>query len=195
MASLWSFFGLPDPEASQKSTKGIEDASPSETPSLTNEPEKSQSTLTNEQPTIEQAPLTDLPKIKPQRKVVITPNNWNGPLTADGEPFHDLGVQTQVRRSFPSRALRYVAPDKMKRIPTRGIAQRIANGDTVIVDLRGLVHMDSHQNACRRDLKMMTDEVGVGVFALDQEDKLLMIPGTDVVVDIGNHNLGINPLM
>jgi hypothetical protein len=42
---------------------------------------------------------------------------------------------------------------------------------------------------------MMTDEVGVGVFALDHEDKLLMIPGTDVVVDIGNHNLGINPLM
>ena len=41
----------------------------------------------------------------------------------------------------------------------------------------------------------MTDEVGVGVFALDQEDKLLMIPGTDVVVDISNHSLGINPLM
>ena len=195
MASLWSFFGLPDPEASQKSTKEVEDASSNEPPSLSNKPEKSQSTLTNEQPTTEQAPLTDLPKIKPQRKAVITPNNWNGPLTADGEPFHDLGVQTQVRRSFPSRALRYVAPDEMKRIPTRGIAQRIANGDTVIVDLRGLVHMDSHQNACRRDLKMMTDEVGVGVFALDQEDKLLMIPGTDVVVDIGNHNLGINPLM
>jgi len=30
---------------------------------------------------------------------------------------------------------------------------------------------------------------------LDQEDKLLMIPGTDVIVDIDNYNLGINPLM
>ena len=103
-----------------------------EPPSLTNKPEKSQSTLTNEQPNTEQAPLTDLPKIKPQRKAVVTPNNWNGPLTADGEPFHDLGVQTQVRRSF-HRALRYVAPDEMKRIPTRGIAQRIANGTLLLL--------------------------------------------------------------
>ena len=195
MASLWSFFGLPDPEASQAPAKSADETSSGEPPSLTNEPEKSQSKLTNEQPSLNQEPLTDLPQIEAHRKPVPVPNNWNGPLTADGEPFHDLGVQTQVRRSFPSRALRYVAPDEMKRIPTRGIAKRIANGDTVIVDLRGLVHMDSHQNACRRDLKMMTDEVGVGVFALDLEDTLLMIPGTDVIVDIGSHNLVNNPLM
>ncbi|DAC58705.1 MAG TPA: hypothetical protein HA354_03275 [Candidatus Poseidoniaceae archaeon] len=194
MASLWSFFGLPDPDAPQKTTKSTE-PSVSEEPSLTNQSETSQSRLTTEPIAVEQEPLTDLPEIESARKMVQIPNNWSGPITADGEPFHDLGVQNQVRKSFPSRALRYVAPDQMKRIPTRGIAQRIANGDTIIVDLRSLVHMDSHQNACRRDLKMMTDEVGVGVFALDQEDKLLMIPGTDVVVDISNHSLGINPLM
>jgi hypothetical protein len=154
-----------------------------------------QSILETEQTKPLQEPLSDLPKITTNHTSVPLPQNWQGPVTADGEPFHDMGVQNQVRRSFPTRALRYVSPDEMKRIPTRGIAQRIANGDTVIVDLRGLVHMDSHQNACRRDLKMMTDEVGVGVFALDQEDKLLMIPGTDVMVDVGNHNLGINPLM
>lgn len=185
---------MPDPDAPQKTTKSTE-PSVSEEPSLTNQSETSQSRLTTEPIAVEQEPLTDLPEIESARKMVQIPNNWSGPITADGEPFHDLGVQNQVRKSFPSRALRYVAPDQMKRIPTRGIAQRIANGDTIIVDLRSLVHMDSHQNACRRDLKMMTDEVGVGVFALDQEDKLLMIPGTDVVVDISNHSLGINPLM
>ncbi len=195
MASLWSFFGLPDPDAAQKSAVGNEQPPSGEQATLTNDPETSQSRLTNEPVPPVQEPLTDLPKIDSTPLSVPVPPNWNGPLTADGEPFHDLGVQAQVRRSFPSRALRYVAPDEMKRIPTRGIAQRIANGDTVIVDLRGLVHMDSHQNACRRDLKMMTNDVGVGVFALDQEDKLLMIPGTDVIVDISNHNLGINPLM
>ena len=194
MASLWSFFGLPDPDAPQKSTKPAESTVADE-PSLGNQSETSQSRLTTETPVVEQEPLTDLPSVESPRKTIEMPNNWSGPITADGEPFHDLGLQNQVRRSFPTRALRYVAPDEMKRIPTRGIAQRIANGDTIIVDLRGLVHMDSHQNACRRDLKMMTDEVGVGVFALDQEDKLLMIPGTDVVVDISNHSLGINPLM
>lgn len=193
MVSLWGFFGLPDPDGVQKPTQT--NVKPVESQPEVEENTLTQSTLETEQTKPLQEPLSDLPKITTNHTSVPLPQNWQGPITADGEPFHDMGVQNQVRRSFPTRALRYVSPDEMKRIPTRGIAQRIANGDTVIVDLRGLVHMDSHQNACRRDLKMMTDEVGVGVFALDQEDKLLMIPGTDVMVDVGNHNLGINPLM
>jgi hypothetical protein len=193
MVSLWGFFGLPDPDGVQKPTQT--NVKPVESQPEVEENTLTQSTLETEQTKPLQEPLSDLPKITTNHTSVPLPQNWQGPVTADGEPFHDMGVQNQVRRSFPTRALRYVSPDEMKRIPTRGIAQRIANGDTVIVDLRGLVHMDSHQNACRRDLKMMTDEVGVGVFALDQEDKLLMIPGTDVMVDVGNHNLGINPLM
>jgi hypothetical protein len=132
---------------------------------------------------------------KPITPKSVVPLNWNGPLTADGEAFHDLGVQNLARRSFPSRALRYIAPNEKKQIPTRGIAQRVTNGDTVIVDLRSMFHMDSHQNACRRELKMMSEEVGVGIFALDSEDKLLMIPGSDVIVDTGNHDLGISTLM
>ena len=194
MVSLWGFFGLPDPDGALKTTQNKIKPVADE-PSEEQDNSLRQSTLGPEQDKSVQEPLSDLPRIETTHVPVPKPQNWQGPVTADGEPFHDMGVQNQVRRSFPTRALRYVSPDEMKRIPTRGIAQRIANGDTVIVDLRGLVHMDSHQNACRRDLKMMTDEVGVGVFALDQEDKLLMIPGTDVMVDIGNYNLGINPLM
>ena len=194
MVSLWGFFGLPDPDgavkATQNNVKPVENEPPEQ-----QENSLRQSTLATNHTETVQEPLGDLSEISPARVPIPAPENWQGPVTADGEAFHDMGVQTQVRRSFPTRALRYVSPDEMKRIPTRGIAQRIANGDTVIVDLRSLVHMDSHQNACRRDLKMMTDEVGVGVFALDQEDKLLMIPGTDVMVDIGNYRLGINPLM
>ncbi|MED5308786.1 MAG: hypothetical protein VYA95_05500 [Candidatus Thermoplasmatota archaeon] len=194
MPSLWSFFGLPDPDGAEKPTNSASKPAAKE-PEANENNALSQSTLNNEPPATVQEPLDKLPKMDVRQNRVSIPPNWQGPVTADGEPFHDLGVQNKARRSFPSRALRYVSPDEMKRIPTRGIAQRIANGDTVIVDLRGLVHMDSHQNACRRDLKMMTDEVGVGVFSLDQEDKLLMIPGTDVIVDVGNYSLGINPLM
>jgi len=194
MASLWNFFGLPDPDGSQKVTNPSSNAQAEET-TVGEENQLTQSSLPTENVEVKPKPLNKLPKVEQNQNFVAVPSNWQGPVTADGEPFHDLGIQNQARRSFPSRALRYVAPDDMKRIPTRGIAQRIANGDTVIVDLRDLVHMDAHQNACRRDLKMMTDEVGVGVFALDREDKLLMIPGTDVIVDVGNHNLGINPLM
>ena len=193
MVSLWGFFGLPDPDGVQKPSQT--NVKPVESQPGVEENNLTQSTLDTEQTESPQETSSDLPKIMTNHTPIPPPQNWQGPVTADGEPFHDMGVQTQVRRSFPTRALRYVSPDEMKRIPTRGIAKRIANGDTVIVDLRGLVHMDSHQNACRRDLKVMTDEVGVGVFALDQEDKLLMIPGTDVMVDVGNHNLGINPLM
>ena len=194
MVSLWGFFGLPDPDGAVKTTQNNNNPVENE-PSEQQHNSLQQSTLATNHTETVQEPLGDLPEISQAHVPIPAPENWQGPVTADGEPFHDMGVQTQVRRSFPTRALRYVSPDEMKRIPTRGIAQRIANGDTVIVDLRSLVHMDSHQNACRRDLKMMTDEVGVGVFALDQEDKLLMIPGTDVMVDIGNYNLGINPLM
>ena len=120
---------------------------------------------------------------------------WNGPVTPDGEPFHDLSQHNGRILIRPTRALRYVKPDEKHRIHTRDIAQRVLQGDTVIVDLRTLVHMESHQQACRRELRVMCEQVGVGVFALDSEDKLLMIPGADVVVDIEKHELGLTRLL
>ena len=195
MANLWSFFGLPDPDGSVKKPKKATSKKPES---------QTRNGLTSN--SLTQQTIVEIESEKPEllaspteQKTITTksvvPPNWNGPLTADGDAFHDLGVQNLARRSFPSRALRYVAPNEKKQIPTRGIAQRVANGDTVIVDLRSMFHMDSHQNACRRELKMMSEEVGVGIFALDSEDKLLMIPGSDVIVDTGNHDLGISSLM
>ena len=195
MANLWSFFGLPDPDGSVKKPKKATPKKPeSQTRNgLTGNSLTQQTIVEIESET--QEPLANPTEQKPIITKSVVPPNWNGPLTADGDAFHDLGVQNLARKSFPSRALRYVAPNEKKQIPTRGIAQRVANGDTVIVDLRSMFHMDSHQNACRRELKMMSEEVGVGIFALDSEDKLLMIPGSDVVVDTGNHDLGISSLM
>ncbi len=195
MANLWSFFGLPDPDGSVKKPKKATPKKPeSQTRNgLTGNSLTQQTIVEIESET--QEPLANPTEQKPIITKSVVPPNWNGPLTADGDAFHDLGVQNLARKSFPSRALRYVAPNEKKQIPTRGIAQRVANGDTVIVDLRSMFHMDSHQNACRRELKMMSEEVGVGIFALDSEDKLLMIPGSDVIVDTGNHDLGISSLM
>jgi hypothetical protein len=195
MANLWSFFGLPDPDGSVKKQKKSSGRNPENQPvnELTTNSLTQQTIVEIESET--PALLPTLTEQKPITPKSVVPLNWNGPLTADGEAFHDLGVQNLARRSFPSRALRYIAPNEKKQIPTRGIAQRVTNGDTVIVDLRSMFHMDSHQNACRRELKMMSEEVGVGIFALDSEDKLLMIPGSDVIVDTGNHDLGISTLM
>ena len=195
MANLWQFFGLPEPEGSIQSTvkkprkkkkKATSVSSATEqhllVPKETSEVNEITGNLNN-QSRIE------------KRLLKRTPSGWNGPVTSDGEPFHDLAADVGTRRSFPTRALRYVSPDKMSRIPTRDIGKRINQGDTVIVDLRPLVHMDSHQAACRRELKHMSDESGVEIFALDQEDKLLMIPGCDVIVDTSNKDLGIPALL
>jgi hypothetical protein len=55
--------------------------------------------------------------------------------------------------------------------------------------------MESHQMACRREIKHMADQARVNVFSLDAEDKLLMIPGQNVVVDMEKHELGLTPLL
>ena len=200
MASLWQFFGLPDPEGqidAKKRPKKTDAPAPKtldskmpeqqtfDTPALTQrEPEKK--VLKSEPPAVKRtSPPT------PQ----ALPDKWKGPLTAEGEAFHDLGAHSRVKNSFPRRALRYVSPDEKNRIPTREMAKRIVQGDSVIVDLRPMVHMDTHQNVCRRELQQMSNESGVGIFALDAEDKLLLLPGKDVVVDVGRHELGLLSLM
>lgn len=189
MASLWQFFGLPDPEAAPTSNR------PSAAPPDSLKTESVQQNLAPIQEPV--VTLTnEVPKpvgVQPQPKVA--PLGWRGPMTADGEPFHDLGAHISPPPRIPNRALRYVSPDSMNRLPTREIAKRIQQGDTVIVDLRPLVHMDTHQNVCRRELKQLSDDVGVGVFALDAEDKLLLMPGNNVVVDMKAHELGLIPLL
>jgi len=195
MANLWQFFGLPDPEASiqtnikkpkkRKKPKPVSTSSASE-----------QHLIIPKETTVENTIADSLnqPSIR-TRTLKAIPAGWAGPVTSDGEPFHDLAANIGTRRSVPERALRYVSPDKMNRIPTRDIGKRINQGDTVIVDLRPLVHMDSHQTACRRELKHMSEENHVEIYSLDQEDKLLMIPGYDVIIENCNYDLGIPALL
>ena len=172
MGNLWHFFGLPDPDANvSQRTEEVK------APTLSNNP------IEEPEIVVSEAPIAE--------PVSVHIEHWNGPVTPDGEPFHDLSNHQNRAVLRPNRALRYVKPDEKHRIHTRAIAQRVIQGDTVIVDLRTLLHMDSHQQACRRELRVMCEQTGVAVFALDAEDKLLMIPGADVVVDIEKHELGL----
>lgn len=184
MVNLWHFFGLPDPEGNaplprrQAATPAEQPVSLDAAPTVSVESKPRPATVTTKSSGLRPVPL-----------------GWTGPLTPDGEPFHDLGMVKSPPLPVPTQALRYVAPDEMKRIHTQSILKRVVQGDTVIVDLRPLVHMDSHQMACRRELKHMGDQAGVEIFALDTEDKLLMIPGLDIVVDMQKRELGLTPLL
>jgi hypothetical protein len=199
MASLWQFFGLPNPDGQNYEKKPAKKV----VRPVSKSSNLKQSHLSPEAQVSEQPPVSTPVKqpIQLEKKSALhnrpkaLPPNWSGPLTAEGEAFHDLGAHVRVKNAIPRRALRYVSPDKMNRIPTREMEKRILQGDSIIVDLRPMVHMDTHQNVCRRELQHMSNEAGVGIFSLDAEDKLLLLPGTDVVVDIGRHELGLLSLM
>lgn len=198
MASLWQFFGLPDPEGQSDSKKRPKKTATATSATLDKTAPEQQTfdspLQTQSKPeAVKSAPLT----VKRTHSTTpqAAPSKWKGPLTAEGEAFHDLGAHTRVKNSFPRRALRYVSPDEKNRIPTREMSKRIIQGDSIIVDLRPMVHMDTHQNVCRRELQQMSNESGVGIFALDSEDKLLLLPGKDVVVDVGRHELGLLSIM
>ncbi|MEL0311770.1 MAG: hypothetical protein VXA43_00125, partial [Candidatus Poseidoniales archaeon] len=126
MGSLWQFFGLPDPEGSANApprpappsndapvTLSAGAEADSATPAA---PEPPATTPTTPSPLSEAA--IDLSRLR------TPPLGWTGPLTPDGEAFHDLGIEVQRQRPLPNKALRYIAPDVMKRIPTGPMLER-----------------------------------------------------------------------
>ena len=95
------------------------------------------------------------------------------------ENFHDLAERkwqewTSSRLSPPRRAIRYVEPDNLHRLPVHGISQRLLGGDMVVVDLRDLKHMKAQQDACRRELGNMSERLGAPVFSLNSEETCLL---------------------
>jgi hypothetical protein len=195
MGNLWQFFGLPDPEVpavQRNRRKTSKPKSPDDGTTV-------QSNIIDVQDAIivtdESSPVSPISIPKPITRTSHVPKGWNGPLTPDGDPFHDLSHHSGGITGHPDRALRYVSPDKMHRLPLNEITSRIHNGDTIIVDLRSLIHMDTQSNACRRQLKAVGEEMGVAVFSLDASDKLLLLPGGDVTVDVARHELGLAPLL
>jgi len=169
MANLWQFFGLPDPDIQTKPVK--KEVKPVATES--------------------KAPI---PK-QEEKETTIT---WRGAITPDGDRFHDLaestwGKRTEVRGNL--RGLRYITPDEKYRLPIDGMEQRLSDGDILIVDLRNLVHMDAHQNACRRMLRELSDSLALPAFTLDEEEKILLLPGAGITIDISNHSLGLTPVI
>ena len=193
MANLWQFFGLPDPEGPPKKGKD-------------SEKDKIKKLQESEEIIDKTHQENLLDKMIKETKKLATKNDissgkitdWNGPITPDGEPFHDLAENKWkihfANTKFANRALRYVTPDELHRLPVNGMIKRLEQGDILIIDLSKLVHMDAQQSACRRMLRDLTNEMGLVIFSLDDEEKLLLLPGKDIVVDVDKHKLGVSSI-
>ena len=206
MGTLWQFFGFPDPEApapesvkKSRKRKPKAEETPGQQLTLVS-PDDAETTTETETAPSKLDPVNepvkevrDIPP--PVRRSASVPQGWTGPLTPDGDAFHDLSNYSAKPTDFPDRALRYVVPDQMHRLPIRQIQDRVMRGDTIIVDLNGLIHMDTQTNACRRSLKQIGDEMNIDIFALDESDKLLLLPGSDVSMDVSKNDLGLIPLL
>ena len=75
------------------------------------------------------------------------------------------------------------------------ISTRLHQGDVCIVDLSSLAHMDSQRSALSRQVQDMANYGGLPVFALDDSNRLLLIPGRGSRIDTETHELGGNSII
>ncbi|HJM67615.1 MAG TPA: hypothetical protein QF716_01910 [Candidatus Thalassarchaeaceae archaeon] len=142
------------------------------------------------EPVIEEGDPINIPK--PVRKTVRKP--------VKDLKFHDLGAKrwlewSAAQHGLPQRGLRYIRPDEMHRLPLEPISTRLLQGDICIVDLSSLAHMDSQRSALARQVQDMANYGGLPVFALDDSNRLLLIPGRGTRIDTETHELGGNSIL
>lgn len=165
---IWHFIGLPDPEENIDKKKNVKIKK-----KLIEEEPKEKNNLNSSQ-------QINLP----------LHNDWKGPLTPKGEPFHDLGLSNMsFKKHIPNNALRYVTPDSMNRLPLELMWNRLYQGDVIVVDLSTMVHMESQKRACRQSLRQLSNERRIPIFSLDSKDNLLMLPGKNIHVDVSKYDL------
>lgn len=177
MGGLWEFFGYPDPDAKKPS------------PDTTNESTES-ALLTQPVQNSQDRVVENNSQYVPQPI-----DNWQGPRLPNGQAFHDLGSRKFRKTNLPSRALRMVQPNEKHRLDLEMIAKRCIEGDISIINLSDMTHMQSQQNFLRRELRNLSEYTGIHVYSLDKEEKMMLVPGKDVVVDSTRHQLGMNGLL
>ncbi|MEC9090470.1 MAG: hypothetical protein VYC11_03770 [Candidatus Thermoplasmatota archaeon] len=114
--------------------------------------------------------------------------------------FHDLGSKRWLEWSarmhgLPNRGLRYIRPDEMHRLPLEPMSMRLLQGDICIIDLSSLAHMDSQRSALSRQVQEMANYNGLPVFSLEDNNRLLLVPGRGSRVDTETHDLGGNSIL
>jgi hypothetical protein len=103
----------------------------------------------------------------------------------DDHPFHQLDKAVWSERTSrinprPSSVVRYLKPND----------DALRSGETVIVDLSGLRHVETQRGALRKRIGDSASRIGRPAFRIDSEGCLLVVPGRGVRVDQKRHVLG-----
>ena len=122
-----------------------------------------------------------------------------GPITNSRADFHDLGDilwSERTERLTPQayRNIIYMKPDDYDRIQLDGIENDLARGNMLLVDISSLSHMPAQKNICKRKVEDLGERMNIPVFALNENDSLLMVPGSGMRVDTTKHRLGMKDL-
>ncbi len=113
----------------------------------------------------------------------------------EDHPFHQLDRAVWSERTSrinprPSSVIRYVKPDDRFRIDSNILDNALRSGETIIVDLSDLRHVETQRGALRKRIGDSASRIGRPAFRIDSEGCLLVVPGRGVRVDQKRHVLG-----
>ena len=122
-----------------------------------------------------------------------------GPRSNSRADFHDLGdifwsVRTERLTPQAYRNIIYMKPDEYDRIRLEGIENELVRGNMLLVDISSLSHMPAQKNICKKKVEDLGERMNIPVFALNENDSLLMVPGSGMRVDTTKHRLGMKDL-
>ena len=86
--------------------------------------------------------------------------------------------------------IRYVKPDDRFRIDSNILDNALRSGETIIIDLSDLRHVETQRGALRKRIGDSASRIGRPAFRIDSEGCLLVVPGSGVRVDQKRHVLG-----
>ncbi len=137
----------------------------------------------------------EIPEAEIEPLVIPQPVKSQQKTTIRNMHFHDLGEKRFLEwaanyQFLPRRGMRYIRPDEMHRLPLDHIIARLSQGDILIIDLYSLAHMDSQRSALARQVQEVVGNTGLPVFALDDKERLLLVPGRGCRIDTETHELG-----
>ena len=113
----------------------------------------------------------------------------------DEHPFHQLDKAVWSERTGrinprPSSVVRYLKPNDRLGIDANILDDALRSGETVIIDLSDLRHVETQRGALRKRIGDSASRIGRPAFRIDPEACLLVVPGRGVRVDQKRHVLG-----